>query len=121
MGVSGPCSLTGSRADGQRDAAGQREAAENRRQRNRLLCVRDGVDGPEVQHRLAARVPDAQVREGYQSHRDEHYPDDDEREFHGLSPLDCFLTLSVATSLCYWTLVQSIAVPTDHSTDRIEQ
>jgi hypothetical protein len=38
-----------------------------------------------------------------------------------MSPLDCSLTLSVATSLCYWTLVRSIAVPTDHSTDRIEQ
>src|SRR3972149_10369068 len=107
MGVSGPWLSTAPRAGEQRDAAGQREASENRRQRNRLLCVRRGLDGPEVQHRLAARVRDALVREGHQAHRDEHYADDDERKFHGVSPLDCSPTLSVATPLSYWTLVPS--------------
>jgi len=38
-----------------------------------------------------------------------------------VSPLDCSLTLSGATSHSYWTLVHSIAVPTDRSTDRIKQ
>src|ERR1700682_818083 len=89
MGVSGSRSSAAPRAGQEHDAGGQREHSENRRQRNRLQRVRGGLDGPEVEHRLAARVRDALVREGHQSPRDEHYPDDDERNFHGVSPFDC--------------------------------
>ena len=38
-----------------------------------------------------------------------------------MPPLDGALTLGVAVTLPYWTLVQSIAVLTDRSTDRLDQ
>src|ERR1044071_3315025 len=80
------------------DAAAEGDAPENRRQGDPLFFVRGGLDGPHFQNRFTARVGDALVGEGHQTHRDEHYADDDEREFHEGPPFHYALTLGVAVS-----------------------
>jgi hypothetical protein len=50
--------------DQQRNSSGQRQSSEDRRDRNMLLLVRGGMDGPEIENFFSMGIIESLIREG---------------------------------------------------------
>jgi hypothetical protein len=112
MGVSDLRSSSTPRAEEQSDAAGQSEAP--RIGGSGIVFCSSAVALLGPRSTTVSWLVDV-VDEGHHTHGDQHDPHDDERKCHGVSPLDCSLTLSGTISLPYgpWSrrLLSALTTP----------